>query len=186
MTDSKTVPDASSFVVRHRSELSIVPMWARVLAAVLFAGSLLAVGVLVVRGDMPVFMLAMALFLGSLLAGVALLAGYVNQDARRRGMNSTLWTILVLVIPNGIGFVVYFVARQPLQVPCPRCGARVPSEVSYCARCGFKVAPTCPRCGRSLAANQAYCAHCGEAVADKGIGVGVEGSTPSARIAPEP
>jgi double zinc ribbon protein len=154
MTDSKTVP-----------------MWARVLAAVLFPAPLLAVGVLVVRGDMPVFMMAMGLFLGSLLAGMALLTGYVNQDARRRGMNPTLWTILVLVIPNGIGFVVYFVARQPLQVPCPGCGARVPSDVSYCARCGFKVAPNCPRCGRSLAAGQAYCAHCGEALADTGVGV---------------
>jgi hypothetical protein len=165
MTDSKTVPDASSFVVRHRSELSIVPLWARVLAAVLFAGGLLAVGVLVVRGDVPVFFLAMALFFGSLFAAITLLAGYVNQDARRRGMSPTLWTILALVIPNGIGFVVYFVARQPLQVPCPRCGARVPSEVSYCAGCGFKVAPTCPRCGRRLAAGQAFCAHCGEALA---------------------
>jgi hypothetical protein len=169
MTDSKTVPDASSFVVRHRSELSIVPVWARVLAAVLFAGCLLAVGVLVGRGDLPVFFLAMGLFFGSLLAAVTLLAGYVNQDARRRGMSPTLWTILVLVIPNGIGFVVYFVARQPLQVPCPRCGGRVPSEVSYCARCGFKVAPTCPRCGRGLAAGQAYCPHCGEALAGEGI-----------------
>ena len=185
MTDSKAVPDASSFVVRHRSELSIVPVWARVLAAVLFAGCLLAWGVFgVVHRDVPFFFLAMAFFFGSLLAGVTLLAGYVNQDARRRGMNPTLWTILVLVIPNGIGFVVYFVARQPLQVPCPGCGARVPSDVSYCARCGFKVAPTCPRCGRGLAAGQAYCAHCGEALADKGIGVGA-GSTPSARTAPE-
>ena len=175
MTDSKTV-----------RELSIVPVWARVLAAVLFAGCLLAWGVFgIVTRDAPYFFLVMAFFFGSLLAGVALLAGYVNQDARRRGMNPTLWTILVLVIPNGIGFVVYFVARQPLQVPCPSCGARVPSEVSYCARCGFKVAPTCPRCGRSLAAGQAYCAHCGEALADQGTGVGA-GSPPPARTPPGP
>ena len=152
------------------TDAKIVPAWARLLAAVLFACPLLAVGALIVRGHWPVYFLGMGLFVGSLFAAVALLAGYVNQDARRRGMNPTLWTILVLVIPNGIGFVVYFVARQPLQVPCPGCGGRVPSEVSYCTRCGFKVAPTCARCGRSLAAGQAYCAHCGEALADKGIG----------------
>ena len=170
MTDSKTVPDTSPFVVRHRSELSIVPLWARVLAVVLFAGCLLAWAVLgVVHRDLPFFFLAVAFFFGSLLAGLALLTGYVNQDARRRGMSPTLWTILVLVIPNGIGFVVYFVARQPLQVPCPRCGARVASEVSYCASCGFKVAPTCPRCGRGLAGGQAYCPHCGQALAGEGI-----------------
>jgi hypothetical protein len=165
MTDPKTVPDASSLVVRPRSELSLIPLWARVLAAVLFAGSLLAWGVFgVVHRDLPFFFLGVALFFGALLAGIALLTGYVNQDARRRGMNPLLWTILVLVIPNGIGFVVYFVARQPLQVPCPRCAAAVPSGVGYCASCGFKVAPTCPRCGRGLSAEQAYCAYCGEAL----------------------
>jgi hypothetical protein len=165
MTDSKTVPDASSFAARQRSELSLIPLWARVLAAVLFAGSLLVWGLLGVgHRDVPFFFVGVALFFGSLLAAVALLTGYVNQDARRRGMNPLLWTILALVIPNGIGFVVYFVARQPLQVPCPRCGAPVPSGVGYCASCGFQVAPTCPRCGRGVSAEQAYCAHCGEAL----------------------
>ena len=165
MNDSKPVPEASSLVVRQRSELSLIPVWARVLAVVLFVGSLLAWGGFgVVHRDLPLFFLFAALFVGSLLAVTALLTGYVNRDARRRGMSPVLWTILVLIIPNGIGFLVYFVARQPLQVPCPRCGASVPSGVAFCASCGFKVAPTCPRCGRGSSAEQAYCAYCGEAL----------------------
>ena len=165
MNDSKTVPEASSSAVRQRSELSLIPIWARVLAAVLFGGSLLAWVVFgVVHRDLPLFFLFAALFFGSLLAVTALLTGYVNRDARRRGMSPVLWTILVLLIPNGIGFLVYFVARQPLQVPCPRCRASVPSGVAFCASCGFQVAPTCPRCGRGSSAEQAYCAYCGEAL----------------------
>jgi hypothetical protein len=165
MTDTKTVPDASSFVTQRRSELSLIPLWARVLAPVLFVGCLLAWGVFgIVNRDLPLFFLFAALFFGSLLAAITLLTGYVNRDARRRGMSPLLWTILVLVIPNGIGFLVYFVARQPLQVPCPRCRASVPSGVAFCASCGFQVAPTCPRCGRGSSAEQAYCAYCGEAL----------------------
>jgi biotin transporter BioY len=82
----------------------------------------------------------MGFFLGWLLAAVVLLTGYVNRDAKRRGMNVVLWTILVLAIPHAIGFVVYFLVRQPLRTPCPACGAPVPGSVSYCPSCGSKLA----------------------------------------------
>jgi hypothetical protein len=29
-------------------------------------------------------------------------------------MNSLVWTLLVIFIPNGIGFIIYFLTRQPL------------------------------------------------------------------------
>jgi hypothetical protein len=52
------------------------------------------------------------LFLGVLVGGVVaaylLLIGYVNQDAKRRDMGQVLWTLLVIFIPNGIGFLAYF------------------------------------------------------------------------------
>src|ERR1700682_5193328 len=43
-------------------------------------------------------------------ASVILMVGYVNQDAKRREMNSTLWTFLVLVLMPGyliLGFIIY-------------------------------------------------------------------------------
>src|SRR6186713_880709 len=42
------------------------------------------------------------------LALLALMVGYVNRDAGRRGMSRALWTTLVIVIPNGLGFILYF------------------------------------------------------------------------------
>jgi hypothetical protein len=156
-----------------RSELDIIPRWARLLAVLGASGPLIlwAVVMLPVRSFDPPHILPrlgtllMSLFLASLAAGVVLLTGYVNQDARRRGMSAALWTLLVLVIPNGLGFVVYFIARQPLKAACPQCGVDVPLGVSFCASCGFKIAPVCPQCSRHVSADQPYCPHCGGAVA---------------------
>ena len=55
----------------------------------------------------------------SVLAGVVLsiyllLIGYVNQDAKRRDMGQVLWTLLVIFVPNGLGFLAYFLLRKPL------------------------------------------------------------------------
>ncbi len=49
--------------------------------------------------------------------------GYVNADSKRRGMNSLLWTLLVIFVPKALGFIAYFLLRKPLLIPCPNCGA---------------------------------------------------------------
>ena len=62
------------------------------------------------------------------LASLLLAFGYVNRDAKRRGMNSALWTILVVVLSPGwlaLGFFIYFLMREPLPYNCPQCGATV-------------------------------------------------------------
>ena len=128
------------------SELSIIPRWAWILAAIVFAGCILA-WVLVNVAARPetgsrivsLLFLSIGFFLGAILAGIVLLTGYVNRDAKRRGMSPTLWTILVIVIPNALGFVVYFLTRQPLRSPCPGCGAPVSRGARYCPACGFKL-----------------------------------------------
>jgi hypothetical protein len=51
-----------------------------------------------------------------------LLIGYVNGDARRRGMRYVLWTLLAIFIPNAIGIILYFVLRDPLMRVCQQCG----------------------------------------------------------------
>jgi len=156
------------------SELSIIPGWARVLAALAFFGSLVSWGrfVRLLPTDQPegramsAFFLAVGLFMGTMLAAYALLTGYVNRDARRRSMRAGLWTLLVIVIPNAIGFLVYFLVRKPLAIPCPECGENAPAEASYCPKCRFKLGPTCPRCDRAVAPSQAYCPHCGSVLSE--------------------
>jgi len=73
---------------------------------------------------------------GTLAAAYFLLAGYVYVDATRRGMRPIPWTALAVVIPNCVGFVLYFLLRKPMLHPCPSCGRGVAPDAAYCPRCG--------------------------------------------------
>jgi len=73
---------------------------------------------------------------GTLAAAYFLLAGYVYGDAVRRGMPPIPWTVLAVVIPNCVGFVLYFVLRKPMLHPCPGCGRGVAPDAAFCPRCG--------------------------------------------------
>jgi predicted amidophosphoribosyltransferase len=96
-----------------------------------------------------------------MLAFLTLLVGYVNRDAKRRGMSAALWTILVIFIPNAIGFILYFLMRQQLRVPCPGCGAALQPSANYCPSCGAHLRPVCPECRRAIEPGDKFCANCG-------------------------
>jgi predicted amidophosphoribosyltransferase len=89
-----------------------------------------------------------------------LLLGYVIRDARRRRMNSAVWAVLVLLIPNAIGFIIYFLLRQPLLVKCPQCPAQVHPNFNYCPQCKYNLHPACPKCAHVVQAGDAFCPHC--------------------------
>ena len=78
----------------------------------------------------------MGLLGGTLAAAYFLLAGYVFTDAGRRGMPPVPWTALAVVIPNCVGFVLYFLLRKPILHPCPSCGCGVAPDAAFCPRCG--------------------------------------------------
>lgn len=91
----------------------------------------------------------------------ALLIGYVNGDARRRGMRHVMWTLLSIFIPNGIGIILYFILRDPLPQACPKCGATISSKGAFCPACGTALANTCPVCRRAVEPGWSHCASCG-------------------------
>src|SRR5258708_2200046 len=72
-------------------------------------------------------------------AGYIMLLGYVYGDARRRGMPAALWTLLVVLIPNLIGFIVYFILRRGVFAPCSQCGRGAEIGQIYCSSCGHKL-----------------------------------------------
>jgi hypothetical protein len=83
---------------------------------------------------------ALAIPIGSsVLAAYIMLLGYVYGDARRRGMPAGLWVLLVLLIPNLIGFVVYFILRRSIFAPCQNCGRGAEVGQIYCSQCGHKL-----------------------------------------------
>ena len=93
-----------------------------------------------------------------------LMLGYVSVDAKRRGMNRALWTVIVVLVPNGIGFILYFILRQPIQGNCPACGAGVQSGFNFCPKCNHKLVPTCGVCQRTLRPGDTFCPYCGTKV----------------------
>jgi ABC-type Fe3+ transport system permease subunit len=93
------------------------------------------------------------------------LTGYVYRDAKRRGMNAGLWTLLVVVLmPSSlvIGFVIYFLMREPLPFNCPQCGATVGARFNFCPNCKYNLHPACPNCKREVGDGDKFCAYCGQ------------------------
>ena len=123
-----------------RSELELIPIAARVLAGCAFAAVVAIPAVFFRRlgSGFPEigFMEAAAAICAVFLAAWVLLAGYVYSDASRRGMPPVVWTALAVLVPNCIGFVLYFLMRKPIVHPCPACGNGVTPESAYCPKCG--------------------------------------------------
>jgi len=149
--------------INIRQEFKLIPSWAYALAGVLFAGMVVFL-LVVFRGDRdapPIPLQILFGFLpGSIFAVVVLLVGYVTRDARRRGMNVTLWTLLVIFVPNAIGFILYFLLRHPLMIACTNCGASVEPTFNFCPRCKYNLRPACPECKRAIAPGDKFCPYC--------------------------
>jgi hypothetical protein len=97
------------------------------------------------------------------VASLIFLTGYVYSDAKLRGMNAALWTFLVIVLMPAwlfIGFILYFLLREPLPYPCPQCGANVSARFNFCPNCKFNLRPACPQCRREVRLEDRFCPHC--------------------------
>jgi zinc-ribbon domain len=97
-------------------------------------------------------------------ASMIFMVGYVNKDAKRRGMHSALWTFLVIVLMPGyfiLGFIIYLLMREPLPYNCPQCGATVDARFNFCPNCKCNLHPACPNCKREVAETDKFCAYCG-------------------------
>jgi MFS family permease len=97
---------------------------------------------------------------GIVLGVIMLLIGYVNRDAKRRGMNYGLWTILVIFIPYAMGYVIYFLVRHPIPGKCPQCGATTNPAFNFCPKCKFNLHPACPQCHRGIEVGALFCPYC--------------------------
>jgi RNA polymerase subunit RPABC4/transcription elongation factor Spt4 len=147
-----------------RQEIRLIPRAMVAVAVLVFLGVQALLYLVAFRHDphappLPVQVL-LATLMGILLGMIMLLVGYVNRDAKRRGMNHVLWTVLVLFIPNAIGYIIYFVVRQPIRGTCPQCGATVNPGFNYCPKCKFNLHPACPQCHRTIEVGATFCPYC--------------------------
>jgi len=153
---------------RFSREFAIIPGVAKVLAVLFFLiMQVCLLGLLPhFEKDIPpmVALVPISIFCGIVMAIVVLMIGYVNADARRRGMNSLLWTLLVIVVPKALGFIAYFMLRKPLVMPCPNCNTPVGADFRFCPKCGYAMTPICVHCGKSIQRDWVVCPYCGRPV----------------------
>jgi hypothetical protein len=142
-----------------------IPKWAVIVAAILFTGIPIIFYTFVWYPEPNrapwLFQILVSVLPGTILAFLALMVGYVNKDAGRRGMNRTLWTLIVIFVPNAIGFILYFLMRTPLRAGCPKCSTVVDTRVNFCPKCRYNFHPTCPQCRSSVNPGDTFCANCG-------------------------
>jgi hypothetical protein len=166
--------------LRFWNEFRIIPRWLIVLVILLFlAAQVIAIlvnldaarhgGVIFppeLQNDPALASLALAGIVTGVslvLASIIFLVGYVNRDAKRLGMSSVLWTILVIILLPAwgfIGFVIYFLMREPLPYDCPQCGTTVGARFNFCPNCKCNLHPSCPQCKREVVETDKYCPYC--------------------------
>jgi Double zinc ribbon len=147
-------------------DLGMIPWWSVTLAVAAFAGMQyiffghMAHGPGPQHGFGPMHFL-MAYSWGTLVASYVLLVGYVSRDVKRRNMQPGLWMLIVLLMPGGIGAVVYFLLRQPVLSRCPHCSTEIAASYHFCPQCQFQMAPVCGQCFRGVEITDVYCKQCG-------------------------
>jgi hypothetical protein len=158
-----TIPDERT--VRRdkpgiKQELAVIPGWALAIAFTIF----LVAPVLIFTYEAPaplLFRILISVLPPTIFAFLVLMIGYVNRDAGRRGMSRTLWTIIVICVPNAIGFILYFLLRNPIQAECPKCRAVVDPRMNYCPNCRYSFHPMCSQCKRPVRPEDTFCTTCG-------------------------
>ena len=94
-----------------------------------------------------------------------LLAIFVYRDAKARGMEPLLWTLLAVFAPGFIGLIVYLVVRRDhFKLICPQCGNEVQQGFVSCPNCGQKLSANCSHCGTALRPEWNLCPQCGSEV----------------------
>jgi Phospholipase_D-nuclease N-terminal len=128
---------AATRKILPRSAMAIaalaIPIWVVYFASRLGRSLLASKGFLSTMPDALWFGVTFGVF----TAAFFLALGYIYGDAKRRQMPAAwAWVIAAFLIPNLIGFVLYFVFRGPLLGPCSSCGRPVRGGEAFCSHCG--------------------------------------------------
>lgn len=109
-----------------------------------------------VFATIPAFIVMAVIIVLPFIIGV-----YVYRDARRRGMNAILWTLVSAVAPALIGLIVYLLVRGSYSdLHCPKCDAPVREQFVVCPKCGVKLRASCANCATPVESDWKVCPKC--------------------------
>ena len=102
------------------------------------------------------------LILISVIVLLPILVGiYVYRDAKSRGMNAAMWTLIAILVPSLIGFIIYLLVRGSYSnMRCPQCDTTVTDQYAVCPQCGAKLRPSCPNCSTPVEPGWKVCPMC--------------------------
>lgn len=107
----------------------------------------------------PIFLLILSI---PIFIGV-----YVWKDAHRRHMNAPLWTLIAVLAPSLIGFIIYLLVRSDhSDLRCSVCGAVVTEDYAVCPNCGRALRSVCPGCGTTVQPGWKVCPYCASPLSD--------------------
>jgi len=152
-------------------ELRMMPRWAAALAILIFVAMQYIFFMVMPRPHHPAplpMRMMMSYAWGAMWASYILLIGYVSRDAKRRAMSVGLWILVCVVLPGGIGAVVYFLLRQPVLTRCPNCSTSISATFHFCPQCQFQMSPVCKECHRGVKITDVFCVQCGHDLAMDG------------------
>ncbi len=146
---------------RLSQEFHVAARTGAVVSAVVALAGFIAFVLVADEPPMPFRILA-GILIGAVMFTYGFLVSYVYADAQRRGMRHVLWTLIALFVPNALGFIAYFLLREPLLQPCAACGATARRDFAFCPQCGAPQPRVCPSCRRPVEPIWPHCAHCGQ------------------------
>ena len=152
-------------MTRFSDEIRIIPVIAKIFAGLapicLFPVLFTALSNDPKTGQWPVVgRVAFSIWPGLLFGVLIMFWGYVNGDAKRRGMRYVMWTLLAMFVPNTLGIILYFILRDPLMAKCPKCGAQGRVNFTFCPQCGAELTNTCASCKRPVEPGWKTCPYC--------------------------
>jgi len=157
---------------RSGLETRLIPWWSYPLALLSFAGVLALMYPMIMAqkaaGKPITVSVFWAVWCGIFIGFYMLMIGYVVRDSARRGMNPKAWLLLMIaLLPSGLGFIVYFLLRQPIALECSRCASSIHQDANFCPKCRHQIKMICTTCQRSLRTGDIYCSQCGTAAVEE-------------------
>ena len=125
---------------------------------------------------MQMSIVLLAVFTALVIAIPIIIGVYVYRDAKNRSMPPALWTVIAVLAPGFIGFIIYLIVRSDYPaMHCPKCGGGIRDEFIVCPHCGAELKARCKNCGFPLESGWKRCPQCAAAAENEAAVSGANG-----------